>query len=67
MSDCAQVMFTRSIDIIPLTKGIYKDLMKDVCGFQFAVTKTVAEYPFFVFTISTFSKSIPLSQALPLN
>ena len=41
MSDFKPVMFTRSVDISPVRKGIYKDPIKDVCGFNLTVTKAV--------------------------
>ena len=35
------VTFTRSVDIIPMRKGLYKDPMKDINGFKLAVTKSL--------------------------
>lgn len=32
-----KVLFTRSVDIVPTRKGIYKDPMKDVAGFKLLV------------------------------
>lgn len=33
-----KVLFTRSVDIVPMRKGIYKDPMKDTTGFRLLVT-----------------------------
>lgn len=39
-----KVMFMRSVDIVPMRKGIYKDIMKDTTGFRLLV-KTEEEEP----------------------
>ena len=33
-----KVLFTRSVDIVPMRKGIYKDIVKDTRGFRLLVT-----------------------------
>lgn len=38
-----KVLFTRSVDIVPMRKGIYKDLVKDTVGFRLLVTKEAEE------------------------
>ncbi len=39
MEDKTKALFTSSVDIIPVRKGIYKDPVLDNAGFRFAVTK----------------------------
>ena len=38
-----KVLFTKSVDIVPVRKGIYKDIMADTIGFKLLVTKAVEE------------------------
>lgn len=39
MTEASKVIFTRSIDLVPMRKGIFKDPMTDFAGFNLLVTK----------------------------
>lgn len=43
MSELKKVMFTRTVDLIPLQKGIYKDPVQDIYGFRLLVTSEDAD------------------------
>lgn len=40
-----KVLFTRSVDIVPMRKGIYKDPVADVAGFRLLVQQTEKKIP----------------------